>query len=250
MGILEFIASLASSLAWPAVVVVLAIIFRVPAMALLEALHKRIPHLLRATGPGNTSIEFATIAEEAAGAAGDLPNPTVVSGSATPDGSDTPDGSGTPGSDTPSSAGEAAARTPRDEFQRPYFLDDERRTALSLEDPAPALLVTYGELQDQLRKFYSEAGLTKGSGHPKSSIRMAGDLVSEGLLPESFTNVLRPVTAARNALAHGQVPAKADRAEVRDLVDHCADLATNVWLHRDLFQRGVVRRYAMSDSPE
>lgn len=227
MKILEFVASLANSLAWPTVVVVLAIIFKTPVTALLDALHKRIPHLQRATGPGNLTIEFSQAAEEADAAAAKLPNPEVVV-----------------------QGGDASTGPPRvEEFQLPYFQDEERRRDLGLQEPSAALLVTYGELQNQVRSFYAETGLADRRALPTGSTnRMAQELVSGGYLSENFLDVLRPVAAARAALAHGQVLAEQDRAEVRDLVERCADLATNVWLHRGTY-KDKPRPY-FSDPPE
>lgn len=72
MTVLQFLASLADSLAWPVVVLVLAWKFHVPLVALLKA--------LRLGKVGNTEFEFEQGVKEAEVAAADLlPAPTEAS---------------------------------------------------------------------------------------------------------------------------------------------------------------------------
>lgn len=226
--ILDFVARLASTLAWPIVVTTLAFVFKVQVADILSALQQRIRHLRRATGPGNTSVEFDQVAEEADAAALELRDPA-----------------------DPKLLEDGEAQPPIADYQqRPYFLDETRRNALSVESPAAALLVGYAELENLLRTFYTDTGLGGGSprGRILSPLHMARDLMTERHLPKGFTDVLRPVAAARNALAHGQVPENQDRAELRDLVEHCTNLASMVLLCSTRYKVDPEARFPDSDS--
>lgn len=58
MSILEFISSLASSLAWPAVLVIAAILLRPELSKIFAQLAERVKYLKSLTGPGGTGAEF------------------------------------------------------------------------------------------------------------------------------------------------------------------------------------------------
>lgn len=223
--ILDFVGGLADTLAWPVVVTTLALVFKDQVGAILSALQQRIKHLRRATGPGNTSVEFDQFAEEADAAALELPDPIAA---------------------PEQLQGGERHLTIAGDLDRPYFLEDDRRKALSVESPAAALLIGYAELESQLRSYYEDTDHgERPAKRATSPVRIAERLASEGHVPMGFTNVLRPIAAARNAIAHGQVPEQQDRAELRELVEHCSKLAVLVWNYRVLYKvdpRPLARR--------
>lgn len=219
--ILDFVANLVNTLAWPVVVTTLALVFKPQISDILSALQQRIKHLRRATGPANTSVEFDQVAEEADAAALELPDPGTV----------------------PEQFKGGAPESSLDaQSESPYFLDDDRRKALSLESPVAALLVSYAELESLIRSFYKETD--RGDRPHKfggSPVRMTEQLRSEGQVSDGFVKVLRPVARSRNAIAHGQIPEAHDRAELRELVEHCATLARLLWT--------LQRRYRADSRP-
>lgn len=66
----EFVASLASSLAWPIVIVVMMILFKEQLKSLLGNIAGRIPTVSEITGPGNIALKFE---QELKGVKDDLP---------------------------------------------------------------------------------------------------------------------------------------------------------------------------------
>ena len=156
MGVLDFIASLVGSLAWPLAAVIIALVF-----------HKRIGLLLakiRTLKWGEAAVDFTENLDKVESAAAALADQT--------DGQDSP----------------------------PPAAPSGRFHELLAISPNAAILDTWSEVENEIRKLGNHHGLIDSAARPS---RMGEQLVKSGVLPIGIHKMLAEMRFMRNQAAHG-----------------------------------------------
>ncbi|MBC9031823.1 hypothetical protein IAG41_05420 [Sphingomonas sp. JC676] len=157
MGVLDFIASLVDSLAWPLAAVIIALVF-----------HKQIGSLVAKVKTlkwGEAAVDFTEKLDKVETEAEALAHAT--------DGQDTP----------------AVAAAPSGRFHE-----------LLAISPNAAILDTWSEVENEIRKLGKHHGLVDSPARPS---RIGDQLVQSGVLPVGIHKMLAEMRSMRNQAAHG-----------------------------------------------
>jgi hypothetical protein len=193
MSVLEFIAAMTGSIAWPLAAFGIAFIFRNQIRALLQR--------IKEVGFGGATASFVPeLLDEAEKTAEALPPPESNSTDITDDASDTTPAQ--PESLTDHDADSAVAYI----AHAPTRQDDQFKALLSIS-PSAAVLDTWNEIDRQLGNIAHRQGIVPLKSY---GIEVASQLHRAGIVPSSVIPLLLELRQIRNEAAHGKLVTTAD----------------------------------------
>ncbi len=196
MSVLEFIASLVKSIAWPAFIFATALVFR---KQLVEVIGKRL-HRMKAS-PGGLELEFFDEQVKAiTNEVRDIEERQLAQLAA--------ESTAAPSLDD---ADESASGALTADSQLVHRLLDV--------SPSAAALEAYAQLEDRLRSLLVQYGIVEPRQARQSMRFLSGLALKSGVVDPNMAGTLRELTALRNLLVHRGLPDERSHFDRRRAVD-------------------------------